>query len=108
MSQSHKVVIHLVLGTLAQVIAVPAFYKPAMTSLIHSHVVEMDMLVVLSVTAAYGYSVIASGMNLADLRPGTEPFFEISALLISLVLLGRLIAAFARSRAIAAVSPSAA
>ncbi|KAJ9645902.1 hypothetical protein H2199_002945 [Coniosporium tulheliwenetii] len=80
--------ISIVFATVVQALAVPEFYQPAISSLIFSRTVEMDMLVVISISAAYIYS----------------EFFETSTLLITLVLLGRLIAAFARMRAVAAVS----
>lgn len=94
----------LVLATMVQAIAIPEFYKPAISSLVYNKVVEMDMLVVISITAAYGYSVVALGLVLAGVDLETSPFFETSTLLISLILLGRLLAAWARKRAVKAVS----
>ncbi|EGD99415.1 cation transport ATPase [Trichophyton tonsurans CBS 112818] len=102
--QRTKAIVSLVLATGVQALAVPEFYKPAITSLIYSRVVEMDMLVVISITAAYIYSVVAVGFNLADKPLATPEFFETSTLLITLVLFGRLVAAYARIRAVEAVS----
>ncbi|DAA75733.1 TPA_exp: putative Copper-transporting ATPase [Trichophyton benhamiae CBS 112371] len=99
-----KVIVSLVLATGVQALAVPEFYKPAITSLIYSRVVEMDMLVVISITAAYLYSLVAVGFTLADKPLATPEFFETSTLLITLVLFGRLVAAYARIRAVEAVS----
>lgn len=97
--------VSIVLATLVQIIAVPEFYQPAMSALFYNRVVEMDMLVVISISAAYGYSIVAFGLILAGKgAESTEPLFETSTLLISLILLGRLVAAYARKRAIAAVS----
>ncbi|EGP82393.1 unnamed protein product [Zymoseptoria tritici ST99CH_1A5] len=97
-------IVTLVLGTCVQIIAIPEFYVGALKSLIYSHVIEMDMLVVISITAAYAYSVVAFGLERAGVRLEQEAFFETSTMLITLVLLGRLIAAWARMRAVSAVS----
>ncbi|OIW25501.1 heavy metal translocating P-type ATPase [Coniochaeta ligniaria NRRL 30616] len=97
-------IISLVLGTLVQTIAIPEFYRPALSALWYSRVVEMDMLVVMSITAAYVYSVIAFSFDMADKPLDEGQFFETSTMLITLILVGRLIAAFARVQAVAAVS----
>ncbi|ETN43266.1 copper-translocating P-type ATPase [Cyphellophora europaea CBS 101466] len=97
-------IISVVLGTLVQCIAYPEFYKPAISSLIYNRVLEMDMLVVISITAAYGYSIVASGLIFDGRQLETSPFFETSTLLITLVLMGRLLAAWARKRAVSKVS----
>ncbi|KAK1635124.1 copper-transporting P-type ATPase [Colletotrichum phormii] len=97
-------IISIVLATFVQLIAVPDFYKPAISSLVHSGAIEMDMLVVISITAAYLYSVVGFGFHMADRPLDPREFFETSTLLITLVLLGRLTAAYARIRAVAAVS----
>lgn len=99
-----RLIIGLVLATLVQAIAVPEFYKPAISSLVYNRVIEMDMLVVISITAAYGYSVVAFGLIFAGIDLETSPFFVTSTLLISLILLGRLLAAWARKRAVKSVS----
>jgi heavy metal translocating P-type ATPase len=103
-SEHTSLVVAVVLATMVQAIAVPAFYIPAISSLIYNKVVEMDMLVVISITAAYVYSIVAAGLFLTGMELETKPFFETSTLLISLVLLGRLLAAWARKRAVKAVS----
>lgn len=99
-----KAIISFVLATFVQMIAIPDFYRPAIGALIHSRTIEMDMLVVISITAAYLYSVVAFGFRLAGNPLETSEFFETSTLLITLVILGRLVAAFARIRAVEAVS----
>ena len=97
-------IISFVLATCAQAIAIPEFYYGAVKSLVFSKVVEMDMLVVISITAAYGYSVVAFSLTHRgyDLEEGE--FFETSSLLITLVLLGRLVSAVARKQAFRMVS----
>ncbi|KAF4552446.1 E1-E2 ATPase-like protein 7 [Elsinoe fawcettii] len=99
-----RLIVSLVLGTLVQGIAIPEFYVGAIKSLIYSRMIEMDMLVVISITAAYGYSVVAFALHFAGVTLVEEAFFETSALLITLVLLGRFMAALARIRAVSAVS----
>ncbi|CZT14987.1 related to P-type ATPase [Ramularia collo-cygni] len=94
----------LILGTGVQAIAIPEFYIGAVKSLIYSHVIEMDMLVVISITSAYLYSVVAFGLQRAGVNLEQGPFFETSTLLITLVLLGRLMAAWARMKALSTVS----
>ncbi|KID86765.1 cation transport ATPase [Metarhizium guizhouense ARSEF 977] len=103
-SERTRGIISLVLATLVQIIAIPDFYRPAIGALIHSCTIEMDMLVVISITAAYVYSVVAFGFRMAGKPLETSEFFETSTLLITLVILGRLVAAFARIRAVEAVS----
>lgn len=97
-------IVSLVLATVVQAQAIPEFYIPALKALFNEKIIEMDMLVVISVTAAYGYSVVAFGMTLAGYVLEEEAFFETSTLLITLVLFGRLLALLARVRAVAAVS----
>lgn len=97
-------IISIILASIVQLIAVPDFYRPAIGALIHSCTIEMDMLVVVSITAAYVYSVVAFGFLMAGKPLETKECFETSTLLITLVILGRLVAAFARMRAVEAVS----
>ncbi|CEI63471.1 P-type cation-transporting ATPase [Fusarium venenatum] len=97
-------IISLILGTLVQVIAFPEFYRPALAALWYSRTVEMDMLVVISITAAYVYSVVAFSFEMAGSPLDEGQFFETSTMLITLILVGRLIAAFARVQAVSAVS----
>ncbi len=52
----------------------------------------MDLLIALGVTAAYSYSVVA-------LFTGAEVFFDTAAMIITLLLLGRLMESRARNRA---------
>ncbi|KAI9154758.1 P-type cation-transporting ATPase [Paramyrothecium foliicola] len=79
-------IISLVLGTLVQLITVLEFYRPALAALWYGRTVEMDMLVMASKPLEEGQ------------------FSETSTMLITFILVGRLIAAFARIQAIAVVS----
>ena len=97
-------VISFVLATLVQLIAVPEFYVAALKSLVFSRVVEMDMLIVISTTAAYGYSTIAFALTHSGHVLEQKEFFETSTLLITLVLVGRLLSVAAKLKAVNAVS----
>ncbi|CVL08750.1 related to PCA1-P-type ATPase, controls intracellular cadmium level by enhancing cadmium efflux [Fusarium mangiferae] len=97
-------IVSLILGTLVQCIAIPEFYRPAISAVWYSRTVEMDMLVVISITAAYVYSVVAFSFEMAGKPLEEGQFFETSTMLITLILVGRLIAAFARVQAVSAVS----
>ncbi|KAK0392674.1 hypothetical protein NLU13_2169 [Sarocladium strictum] len=103
-SDKTQAIVSLPLATAVQLIAVPVFYKPALRSLILHHALELDMLVVVSITAAFAYSLVAFGYRMASSPLETGEFFETSTLLITLVMMGRLLASYARIRAVAAVS----
>ncbi len=57
---------------------------------------NMDLLVALGVSAAYGYSLFA-------LFAGREVYFDSAAMIVTLLLLGRLVEQSARNRAVSAV-----
>ena len=101
---SMRSIVSFVLATIVQTIAIPEFYIGALKSAIFSRVIEMDMLVVISISAAYGYSVIAFTLTHSGYVLEQKEFFETSALLITLVLAGRLVSIMARMRAVKAVS----
>ncbi|CEL12024.1 hypothetical protein ASPCAL15117 [Aspergillus calidoustus] len=103
-SYSAKSVTSLVFATFVQALAVREFYIRALKSLIFSRVIEMDMLIVISISAAFIYSVVAFGLTHAGYDLEITEFFETSTLLITLVLFGRLMAAFAKAKAVSAVS----
>ncbi|KAF4126883.1 P-type Cu2+ transporter [Geosmithia morbida] len=103
-SEKSGAVVSLVLATAVQGIAVVEFYRPALLTLRYSRIVEMDMLVVMSITAAYVYSAVAFGFTMVNRPLDQGQFFETSTLLITLILGGRLLAAFARVQAIKSVS----
>jgi cation transport ATPase len=64
----------------------------------------MDSLVALSTTVAYVYSVISYIRDAKGKPLQTGSFFETSTLLVTLILLGRVVSEFARSRATKSVS----
>ncbi|KAG4433417.1 hypothetical protein IFR05_011103 [Cadophora sp. M221] len=95
--------ISLVLATVVQLVA-HGFYIKAYKTLRYSGMIEMDMLVVLSTTIAYVYSVVAFGFMVAGNPLSTSDFFETSTLLITLILVGRTAAAHSRQRAVESIS----
>jgi len=56
----------------------------------------MDLLVVLSTTTAYIYSIIAYAFLVSEKPLLTGSFFETSTLLVTLIMVGRLVSGFAR------------
>ncbi|KAI1796745.1 heavy metal translocatin [Ganoderma leucocontextum] len=94
----------LVLATIVQVVITGPFYLASFKSLVFSRLVETDLLIVLSTTAAYIYSVVAFAFEMIGRPLATGQFFETSTLLVTLIMVGRVISAVARQRAIEAIS----
>ncbi|RYO78713.1 hypothetical protein DL764_010095 [Monosporascus ibericus] len=94
----------LALATLVQFIIAGPFYPKALKALIFSRVIEMDLLVVLSTTAAYIFSVVSFGYMVAGQPLSTGEFFETSTLLVTLIMVGRWVAALARQKAVESIS----
>ncbi|EJD43748.1 heavy metal translocatin [Auricularia subglabra TFB-10046 SS5] len=92
----------LALATLIQIYAAAPIYSAALRSLFLQHILDMDLLVVLSTSIAYVFSVV-SYFLLVFGHSFSDPFFETSALLITLIILGRLLSAYARRRATSAL-----
>ncbi|KAL7628066.1 hypothetical protein AAE478_002262 [Parahypoxylon ruwenzoriense] len=96
--------VSLALATVVQVLIAGPFYPKALKSLVFSRVVEMDLLIVLSTSAAYIFSVVSFGY-LASGRPlSTGDFFETSTLLVTLIMVGRWVSALARQKAVESIS----
>lgn len=94
----------LALATLVQVLIAGPFYPKALKALVFSRVIEMDLLIVLSTTAAYVFSVVSFGYLVAGQPLSTGEFFETSTLLVTLIMVGRYVAAFARQKAVESIS----
>lgn len=94
----------LTLATLVQVAIAGPFYPTALKALVFSRVIEMDLLIVLSTSAAYVFSVVSFGYLIAEKPLSTGQFFETSTLLVTLIMVGRWVAALARQRAIESIS----
>ncbi|KAL9624194.1 MAG: hypothetical protein Q9160_001441 [Pyrenula sp. 1 TL-2023] len=94
----------LALATLIQFAIAGPFYVAAFKSLIFSKMVELDFLIVLSTSAAYIFSLISFAFLVKGQPLSTGEFFETSALLVTLITVGKLLSAFARQQAIQSVS----
>lgn len=94
----------LALATLVQAGIAGPFYPKALKALVFSQVIEMDLLIVLSTSAAYIFSVISFGYLVADRPLSTGQFFETSTLLVTLIMVGRYVAALARQKAVESIS----
>lgn len=79
------------------------FYRSAYKSLKHGSA-SMDVLVVMGSSAAYFYSVVSVGMCVTHENYDSHVFFETSAMLTSVILLGRYIEHFAKGRTSEALS----
>lgn len=96
--------ISLAFATIIQFVVAGPFYPKALKALIFSRVIEMDLLIVLSTSAAYIFSVVAFGYLVNHQPLSTGGFFETSTLLVTLIMLGRFIAALARQKAVESIS----
>ncbi|TQV97503.1 heavy metal translocating P-type ATPase [Cordyceps javanica] len=94
----------LALATIVQVVIGGPFYPKALKALIFSRVIEMDLLIVLSTSAAYVFSIVSFGYLIAGKPLSTGQFFETSTLLVTLIMVGRWVAALARQRAVESIS----
>ncbi|WAO85057.1 HMA domain-containing protein [Fusarium falciforme] len=94
----------LALATIVQFVVAGPFYPKAIKALVFSRVIEMDLLIVLSTSAAYIFSVISFGYLIAGNPLSTSQFFETSTLLVTLIMVGRWVAALARQRAVESIS----
>lgn len=96
--------ISLGLATIIQIFIAGPFYTAALRTLIYSRMVEMDLLVVLSTSAAYIYSIIAYGYQVAGKPLSTGEFFQTSTLLVTIIMIGRTLSAYAKQRAMVSIS----
>lgn len=94
----------LALATIVQSVIAGPFYPSALRALIFTRVIEIDLLIVLSTSTAYIFSIVSFAFMVAGHPLPTEQFFQTSTLLITLIVLGRLVSAFARQRAVESVS----
>ncbi|KAK0662647.1 P-type cation-transporting ATPase [Lasiodiplodia hormozganensis] len=94
----------LALATIIQVFIAGPFYSSALRSLVFSRVIEMDLLIVLSTTAAYVFSIVAFAYLVVGSPLSTGEFFETGTLLVTLIMVGRFLGAFARQKAVESVS----
>jgi heavy metal translocating P-type ATPase len=94
----------LALATFVQFAIAGPFYPSALRSLIFSRVMELDLLIVLSTSTAYIFSVVLYAYEVEGRALPIAFFFETSTLLVTLIMLGRLGSAFARQKAMESIS----
>ncbi|KAL3294595.1 copper-translocating P-type ATPase [Colletotrichum asianum] len=94
----------LALATIVQIAIAGPFYPTALKSLIFSRMIEMDLLIVLSTSAAYIFSVVSFGYLVSHKPFSTGEFFETSTLLVTLIMVGRYVGALARQKAVESIS----
>jgi heavy metal translocating P-type ATPase len=94
----------LALATIVQLVIAGPFYPKALKSLIFSRMIEMDLLIVLSTSAAYIFSVVSFGYLVVGRPLSTGEFFETSTLLVTLIMVGRYVSTLARQKAVESIS----
>ena len=92
--------VSLILATIIQVVVGGPFYPRAFRSLILNRVIDLDLLVVLSTSTVYGFSVASFICEVKGSRLVSDMAFETSALLITLIMTGRLMSDFACLKAL--------
>ena len=99
--------ISLVLTTIIQFYVALPIYSSALHALFFLHIIDMDLLVAVSTSIAYIYSVVVFAIQTAS-QKFSDQFFETSALLVTLIMLGSLVSAYANRRASSALDDLAA
>lgn len=94
----------LALASLVQILVAGPFYREALSPLLKSGAINMEFLVVLSTTTAYIFSVVSFALLVSGHPLSTGQFFETSTLLVTLIMVGRFLAAYAQHKAVASVS----
>ena len=90
--------LQLILATIVQFWAGLGFYKATLPALRH-RTANMDTLITIGTSAAYGFSAVATLFPGLIAQAGIEPmpYFDVSVLVIGLILLGRYFEAKARA-----------
>ena len=96
--------ISLSFATVIQVAVAGHFYVRALNALLFSRMIDMDLLIVISSCAAYVYSVVSYASLVLGNPLLTGEYFETSALLVTLVMVGRVATDFARQKAIESIT----
>ncbi|KAL8828660.1 MAG: hypothetical protein Q9191_002457 [Dirinaria sp. TL-2023a] len=91
--------ISLTLATIIQVVVAGPFYMKAFKSLFLAWTIDMDLLIVLSTSITYGFSLASFVCEILSVNPLSELYFDTSALLITFIMMGRLSSDFAFDRA---------
>lgn len=103
--QPHPIIygaISLFLATCIQFGVGAPLYYTAFCTLFVQHILDMDVLVALSSSIAYVFSLVAYALQAAGHEFST-PYFETPTLLLTLITLGELISAYSRRRVTSAL-----
>lgn len=103
----HKIAygaVSFALATIIQVVVAGSFYFSAFRSLFFIRTIDMSVLVVLSTTAAYVVSVMSFVYQIKGMKLAIGVYFETSALMVTLIMVGRLVTAYACQRAMESAS----
>ena len=92
--------VSLALATIIQIVVAGPFYPKAFRSLIKDREIDLNLLVVLSTSITYGFSVASLICEVNGRRLVSGIYFETSALLMTLIMMGRLMSDFACHRAV--------
>ena len=98
----HKIAygaVSLIFATIIQVVVAGPFYPNAFRSLFYAKTIDMGLLVVLSTTTAYLVSIVSFIYLTLGISLPIGVCFETSALLVTLIMVGRLVTAYACQRA---------
>ncbi len=90
----------LIFSTTVQLVAGSRYYKGAWGAL-KARTANMDTLIVIGTTTAWGYSTFV--VLFPNLAPSSELYFDTSALILALILVGKYLEEVARGRASEAV-----
>ena len=94
--------IQLSLVTVILAYVISPLYKSALSTLFHRGHIEMDLLVVMSTSIAYAFSVVSYAFICFG-EVLSEAFWETPAMLVTLIMFGRWITVRARERAVKTV-----
>ncbi len=100
--QQHLYYLYFVLATVVQFGPGMRFYRSGVPALLRA-APEMNSLVVLGSTAAWGYSVVATFLPQILPTDQVHVYFEASSVIITLILLGRYLESIAKGRTSAAI-----
>ena len=86
--------VSLALATFVQFYVAFPLYRASFHTLFFQRAIDMDLLVTGSTTIAYIYSIVSFGFLIAG-KPIDKSFFETSTLLVTLIMVGSTLSAFA-------------
>ena len=95
--------ISLALASIIQIVIAGPFCVRALRTLVRSRQIDMDILIVLSTSVAYAFSVASFVCEVNHTRWSSGLYFETSALLISFIMAGRLMGDFACYRSMKSI-----